>query len=56
MFSQRCVAGYGKEAPSFATIGNTSEDRPGMGTAHILIFILARSPEFSELDGFRNRN
>lgn len=27
-----------------------------MGTAHVLVVILARSPEFSKQDGFRNRS
>lgn len=45
-----------RKLPGSAVVGNASEDRPVMGTAHILVFFPAGSPEFLEQDGFRNRS
>lgn len=44
-----------KKLPGSAVGGKASEDRPVKGTAHILVFFLAGSPEFPSGDGFSNR-
>lgn len=44
-----------KEFPGSVVGGKASEDRPTKGTAHILVFFLAGSPEFPSGNGFSNR-